>query len=351
VRAALLVAIPIAWWLGNLHIALLALVSFAVALGSQLFGATYNAFLPSVIPKDELLKSNAKVRGTTAIAEAGSFSLGGVIVGLIGAPLAVVIDAISYVMSALLIARVPDHRSREFAPESHVGHTKNEFIADLREGWRWVFAHPSLRSLLLCSALLAVFSQMMGVVYMLFVVRELGLPPSILGVLFAAGGASSLLTVIVVNNLSTRVRYGRILFGSLLTILVGLVCLAVAPSSNAWLAAIAIVLQQVVMDSGYSAFSLVEQTCKQTLATREVSGRVNGIAQWMVSVGQIIGGVAAALSISQLGSRGVLWVSAIGIAACIAYAFTVRLHDLNVPQRQNNKAAPNKDTADKEHAS
>jgi MFS family permease len=328
-RAVLLLAIPVAWWLGHLNVALLAGVSFAVGVNTHLFGAAYNAYLPSVVPKAELLRSNAKVRGTTAIAEAGSFSLGGVIVGVVGAPLAILIDVISYIASALLIFRAPNITPAS-TPVTALswGHSARSFIAETQEGIRWVNAQRQLHSLLLCAGSMVCWSQMTGVVYMLYVVRDLALSPALLGVLFAVGGASSLLSVIAVTKLSHRIRYGHVLIYGMCAAFIGLLCLILAPNTNLWLAAIAIVLQQLILDAGFSAFSLVEQTCKQTLSPSEMLGRVNGIAQWLQSIGQVVGGVAGALLVATLGSRGVLWIALGGIALSIFYARRSGLHTL-----------------------
>jgi MFS family permease len=306
IRAVLLLAIPIAWWFGALNVALLAGVSFAVGMNAHLFDAAYNAYLPSVVSKDDLLKSNAKVRGSSAIAEAGSFSLGGVVVGLLGAPLAILIDVVSYLASALLILQVPNVVSTAILTMSWIESVKS-FFAETREGLRWLNAHRQLRSLLICAASLACWWQMIGVVYMLFVARDLALSPALLGVLFAVGGISSLVSVIAVTKLSRRIRYGSVLIYGMLAALMGLTCLAFAPTKSIWLAASAIVLQQLIMDAGFTAFMLVERTCKQALAPNDYLGRVNGVAQWLQSMAEIVGGIAAALLVGIVGSRNVLW--------------------------------------------
>jgi predicted MFS family arabinose efflux permease len=255
-----------------------------------------------------------------------------VIVGLLGAPIAILIDVVSYLVSAMLIARIPGVGSAESAsPESTLGWTESTtaFLRETQAGWRWIGAQRLMRDLLICTASLACWSQMMGMVYMLYVVRDLALSPPLLGVLFAVGGVSSLTAVIVVSKLPKRVRYGRILISGLCAVFVGLLCLVLAPESNLWLAILAIVLQQLIMDGGFSAFTLVEQTCKQTLAPDTMLGRVNGVAQWLQSIGQIIGGIGAALLVSVVGSRGVLWVALVGIAMSILYAAWSGLYKLH----------------------
>ena len=328
VRGLLLMLLPLAWWGGQLTVALLAGVSFAVGLNTHVFSAAYNAFLPRVVPAHELLVSNAKVRGTAAVAEAGSFSLGGVIVGLLGAPAAILIDVASYLTSAWFIARVPRDEpsvAERPAPPPGWADTARGFLSDTRAGLAWVNGAPTLKSLMICSASMSCWGQMMGVVYMLFVARELALPPVLLGVLFAVGGASSLVSVVVIARLSRRVRYGKVVMYSLLAGVTGTVCLVLAPRGSLWLATVAIVLQQLILDSGFASFSLVEQTFKQTLPPEDMLGRVNGVAQWLGSVGQVIGGVAGALLVARIGSRGVLWLAAGGIGTTILYAWAANL--------------------------
>ena len=97
----------------------------------------------------------------------------------------------------------------------------------------------------------------MSVVYLSFVARELVLPPVLLGILFAVGGASSLTSVVVVARLSRHVRYGKVLMYGLLAGITGAVCLVLAPRGSLWLAALAIVLQQLILDSGFASFASI----------------------------------------------------------------------------------------------
>jgi hypothetical protein len=99
-------------------------------------------------------------------------------------------------------------------------------------------------------------------------------------------------------------------------------------------------LQQLILDAGFAAFSLVEQTCKQTLSPSAMLGRVNGVAQWLISIGQITGGVGAALLVGMIGSRGVLWFALIGIAASILFAWLSGLHALHANEAQSDQRAP-----------
>ena len=112
----------------------------------------------------------------------------------------------------------------------------------------------------------------------------------------------------------------------------GAVCLVLAPRGSVGLAALAIMLQQLILDSGFASFSLVEQTFKQTLAPETMLGRVNGVAQWLASVGQVIGGGVGALLVALVGSRGVLWLAVGGLGVTILYAWGANLSRLEAVQ-------------------
>ena len=136
-RAALVLSIPIAAWSAHLGIAQLYVVAALVGGFSALFRLADNAYLPVLIGREHLVEGNSKLQATDSVAEIGGPGLAGVLIQWLTAPITMVIDAFSYVVSAILLARI---RTREVVEPGAA--TRPSLLEDLRIGARAGFGHP-----------------------------------------------------------------------------------------------------------------------------------------------------------------------------------------------------------------
>ena len=203
VRAVLLLAIPALAFAGALRIEHLYVVAFIEAALGALFDVAYRTYLPSLLPSDRLLEGNAKIGMTSAVAELGGPGLSGALVQLITAPLALVVDALSYVVSAvsLLLIRQPERHIDP--PEQAAGVWK-----DLRAGLAAIAGHPLLRPMALASGTSQLFGNFFASLYTLYALDELGLSPLLLGLVISAGGVGSLAATALVGPLTRRFGIG-----------------------------------------------------------------------------------------------------------------------------------------------
>jgi MFS family permease len=315
-RAALLLTIPLATLLGALRIELLFAVAFLVGALSLLFDVAHLAFLPSLVRREDLVDGNSKLEVTAATAQVIGPGFGGALVGFIGAPFAVVIDALSFVVSGWLIKR-----TRATEAERPPAAARAGVWREIHEGLRTVFAQPILRALMACSATLNVFGRMFLAVYVLFMARDLGLGPVGIGLVLATGGLGSLAGALVGAPATRRFGFGPVLLASALGFgLTGLlVPLAVLVPRYALALVVAAEFGQWMAILVYYVAAI---SVRQALTPDRLQGRVNAtirfVAGSMLPVGALAGGALGGviglpltLVVAELGTLlGVVWIAA-----------------------------------------
>src|SRR5712691_6915452 len=208
-RAAVLLWIPFAFVAGLLQIEHLYVVVFLVAVLTAFFESAYRAYLPSLVGVERTLEGNSRLGASAAVAEVGGPGFTGVLVQIVSAPFAILIDAISYLISAasltLIRSREPERPAR--AGSSHVG-------GEIAEGIRLVARHRVLRSLSGSTATRHFFGSFIGALYSVYLIRELGISPLVLGLLISAGGIGALTGAALAVPVTRRLGQGPALIAT-----------------------------------------------------------------------------------------------------------------------------------------
>jgi MFS family permease len=297
----LLLAVPLAAWLGALSMP--ALLAFAALSGvlSYAFGVARAAFVPALASREQIVHANARIAAGSNAAEALAFGGGGWLVQLLSAPLALVADAATYLASAVLLAGIPE-REAEAKPARERG------LARALAGLRAIRVDARLRALALASVAIVVLSEMLGVVYFLFVREELGFAPGVLGTLFAAGSlaalGSSLAAAWLGARFGARGTMGFGLAGGALS--TGMLALAPGPT---WLGAACIFAQQLG-DAGLAVFEIHALSARQQAAAPEVQSRVHGAFTFFGGWAALAGAALAGVLASAFGPRATIALSA-----------------------------------------
>ena len=315
-RAALLLTIPLASLFGVLRIELLALVAFVAGTLSLMFDLAHLAFLPTLVRRDDLVEGNSKLEVTAAVAQVVGPGVGGGLIGTIGAPFAIVIDALSYLVSGWLITNTRTVEAARPAVAERAG-----LWREIHEGLRAVFAQPILRALMACSASINLFGKMFLAIYVLYMTRDLGLGPVGVGLVLATGGLGSLAGALVGGPATRRFGFGPVIIGSALAFgLTGLlVPLAVLFPS---VALVMVVGAEFLQWMAILVYYVGAITVRQAITPDRLYGRVNAtirfVAGGAMPVGALLGGVLGeivglplTLVIAELGTLlGVVWLAA-----------------------------------------
>jgi MFS family permease len=313
IRALLLLSIPAAAIAGTLRIELLYVVAFVEAALGSLFDVAYRTYLPSLLPPARLLEGNAKIGMTGAIAEIGGPGIAGALVQLITAPMAMLVDAVSFAFSAITIGLIRAPELRVERVEGPAGIRRQ-----LAEGFAAVAKHPLLRPMALASVTGALFGNFYASLYGLYALNELGLSPFLLGVVISAGGVGSLPATFIVGPLTRRFGYGPTIVwtrvaGALLGILVPLA------GGPPLVAAAFLFIPQLIGDGLATIGTIDLITVRQQVTPQRLLGRVNGTLHVLLEGVGPIGALAGAALAEGLGIRAAIWISFAGSLAGLAF--------------------------------
>ena len=297
-RALVLVTIPLAAWLGMLHIAQVYAVALVVSILTIIFNVAYESYLPGLVGKDDLLEGNSKLSASAAVAEFGGFSIAGWLVQVLTAPFAILIDAGSFVVSAITVKLI---RAREPAV---VASSHPNVIGEIREGLKIVQQHPLLRASAAAVLVHGLSGGTFGALVVLYMSRGLGFSPGVLGMIWALGGLSSFLGAALAPRFNLRLGFGPAMCAGLG--IYGLSQSLIPLASGAtWISAALLVGQQLG-DGFYTLYAINQVSLRQAIAPEHVLGRVNASFQFFdlgaTLVGSLLGGILGEL----LGLRLVL---------------------------------------------
>jgi predicted MFS family arabinose efflux permease len=305
-RAALLLVIPVAAWRGMLSIEVLIAVAFMTESLTVFFDVGYLAYVPTLVGRSDLVAANSRLEATASGARVIGPALAGGVVRWLGAPLALLIDAISYLVSACFLWRI-----RKFEPPPQTRHDTT-VLGDIREGLRAVLHAPVLRALALSSAVVNFAGFLFLSIYVLYLTRNLGLGADAVGLVFAAGGVGALLGSLVAGPARNRWGVGPVLVGS--QILFGvtgmLVPLAVLFPKYALPLVVGAEFLQWVMVLVYDINAV---SLRQAVTPDRLLGRVNGTMRFLIWGSRPLGSLAGGYLGSRIGLPATLAVGAFGM--------------------------------------
>jgi len=314
-RAALLASIPVAAVVGVLTLAQLLVVAFGTAIFTTFFDVADRSFLPDVVPRARLHEANSTLTATTSVSEFVAFGVGGWLVQILTAPIAIAIDAASFLGSAILLGRIRTVESPP-TPVAERGHIAGE----IREGLAALAVDPLLGPLAAANAAVFAGWGIFGATFLLFTVKELGFDPGVVGLIAAMGGFSAFIGAVVAGPAARRLGYGRTLIAALACSAVGNLLIPLAPGATL-VGVVCLVGQQLLADSALVVFEIGDVTIRQTIVPERLLGRVNA-GMRVTGVGaQLAGTIAGALVAEAIGLRAALYLgAALGAVGAIALA-------------------------------
>ena len=324
-RAGLLLLIPLAFVVGLLRIELLYAVAFAAASLGAIFGVAHRSYLPTLVERSRLIEANGKLSAGDSAAEATAFPIAGWLVQWLGAPLTLVVDAASFLASALFLGRI---RTPEPAPAPRKHSNRLRSIA---RGFQTVIHQPLLRVLNVSAALRSLAFAFLSVVYLLFATRELGYGTGILGLIFAIGSASSLLGALVAERIGQAIGIGRSIVAGTFLGALAVLLLPLTPTTFA-LGLGVLALHQLLGDGPETVANVSITSVIQATSPPEQLGRVNGCFTFTYYAAQLVGAALAGWLGEQLGLRSVLALAgAASLASSILLALSPvrRVRDLS----------------------
>ncbi|MBM7769838.1 MFS family permease [Actinokineospora baliensis] len=277
-RAVLLGLIPLLAAVDLLSLPVLIAVVFGVGALSLLGDAAFQSLLPRIVEPDRLAWANVRIEQTNSVAQTGGPLLGSGLLKLLGAPLAVLVDAVSYVVSGLLVLTL---RVKEAKPEP----VERHLLAEMREGLRWVYHHRMLASLSLSSHARFLFTAMASTAFVPYAVGAIG--PAGLGFAYAAAGVGTVagggISLLIHRKLglARTIALGRLLAAAGFTLVL----------AGDW----AVYAGQFLLGIGLGVEGPHDVTYRQQITPDRLQGRCNATIRsfnWgMITIGAPVGGI------------------------------------------------------------
>ena len=322
VRVLLLLSLPIAALSGLLHMEQLALVTVLLSTCTLCFDIASQAFLPQIVARDRLVEANSKLGESRSLAEIVGPPLAGGLIQIIGVPLAVLFDALSFLVSALSIGLICPREVQLVSPDEKRG----SLWSEMHEELDILLGHPLLRTLAIYTTGRTFFGGAFAALYSIYIVRELSIMPVLYGVLVALGGIGALIGSLMVPCLTRR-------FGARQTLLCGVLVhsfLAVftpLASGPVPLVLGMLGISQLIGDSGFHLYSISEISLRQDCIPVHLQGRVNAVISLLVGGVAPLGTLLAGMASEYIGLRLTLFCGACGmllLAAWLPFGFSER---------------------------
>ncbi len=333
-RALLLLSIPAAAWLGQLSFAHIWLVAFAVGTLTVFFQIAAISILPALVKKSQLVDANSKLSTSEAvIAIAGPAAAGG-LVQLFSAPRTILLDALSYLLSALALRGL-----KEEEPQPATQRSDEEAAAGLRsaailiykevgEGIHELLRTPLLRALTATSSLGMLAGSIAAAVQMLFLVDQLNFTPTVIGIVAACGGVGSLVGALLAGNLARVLQAGKTLVLGKLLWIAGSLLLAGADLTGFELAAAGVA--RALVGFGSAIYFVNQVSLRQAITSVRLLGRVTAARRFLLfgvaTVGAFIGGALG----ETIGLRATLLTASAALLVELALLYLSRVRRAHI---------------------
>ena len=315
-RAAVLLSVPLAYAVGALSLVQLYAVAFVTGVLTVFFDNASSSYLPSLLERRLLVDGNSKLEVSRSGAQIAGPGIAGALIELTSAPAALVADALSFLASGALIARIRrPARAAEARPKGlRLGALRHEVI----EGARYLFRHPHLRAIALTTTTANFFRSALVAVLLVYLVREAGASAGAIGLAFALGNVGFLAAVLVAPTAARRFGIGRTMRVAVSAFGPAAVLVAAAPVG--W-AVVAVAVMEFVDSFGIGLHGVNQMSLRQAVTPEPLRGRVAATLRLgmfgAMPLGTLLGGTLGTL----VGLRPALWVAAAGMfLAAVPYA-------------------------------
>ncbi|MFH9955352.1 MFS transporter [Streptomyces roseolus] len=331
-RAALLLTLPVAYALDLLTLGQLYLVAFGVGALSVLFEVCNSTLFASLVPPERYVQANSLVNGSRSMAWLAGPSIGGVLVQVLTAPLALLADALTYLVSAGYLAKI---RPVEPAPAPVA---KGHFT----EGMRWVLREPSMRALFAASGTVQFFNYMFHTLFVLYVTQDLGLGAGLLGLVLGTGAVGGLLGAMWSGAVVRRLGIGGSLVAGFLGFTLPLVLI---PAAGGPLPLVVGVLfaAEFLSCVGVMIVDVAAGSFQMALIPETMRARVMGAFRTLNHGFRPLGALAGGVLGTAVGLRPTLWIATVGGVFAVLWLLPsplARMRELPGQERESAVAAP-----------
>ncbi|WP_414170442.1 MFS transporter [Streptoverticillium reticulum] len=328
VRALAMATVPLAGAAGVLTMAQLYAVALVTGVATVFFDVAHQSYLPQLLPRDRLVAGNGALEAVRSTSQVAGPGIGGGLVQLVGAHLAIVANAFGYALSALFLLGI---RRPESTPEPAPGASLR---ADIAEGLRFVLGHPLLRVIAVTTALGNFFTAVLMATQTVFLVRVAGLEPAALGLMLSVSAVGGLAGALCAGRLAGRFGQARIIWLS--PLVTGPFALLWPLSGKGTTALFA--LASGVVFFGAVVYNVAQVSFRQSLCPPRLLGRMNATLRFLMWGTLPLGALAGGAVAGAYGTRAALWLCAAGfllVPLPLLLSPLRRMRDLPAPTHED----------------
>lgn len=315
-RAAALAAIPALAATGLLEVWHLVLTAFITGIGTVFFDLAHQSFLPTVLSRERLIEGNAKLQTSEAVAEVAGPGLAGLLVQLVSAPIAIMVDVVSFLVSAITLSTI---RRPETSPDQ-IDHDETSTWAQISQGLRFVIGDRRLRAMAGEATMWNLGFAVIDTVFLLYVIDEIGLAPGTVGVVLSIGAIGAVLGAMLTGPLQQRVGLGRAMIAVYAVACLAplLIPLAAPPATTAIPILVAAFF---LVGLGVAGSQVYIYSLRQAITPDHLLGRMNSgyrfFVTGMLPPGALLGGLLGEV----IGLRPTILVGAGVVALALVWVF------------------------------
>ncbi len=321
VQATAIAAVPLAYAVDRLSMPVLYVAAVVGGLGGVLYHTAYPPFFAQLVPREQYLEANSLLSTTRSASFIAGPPLAGALVSVLTAPLALVVDVCSFLLSSLLISRVDiDEPTRDPAHQETYGQR-------LRLGVRYLHHHPFLRATLACSTTLNFFSLVVQAVLIVYAVRALGLGAGSIGLALGVGATGGLVGAATASRVADPIGTGYTIAAGAMLFSLPFAFLPLAEGAPLAYRVAAIAAAEFVSALGIMLFDITMNSLQVAVTHDSMRSRVSGayatVNYGIRPLGAILGGWTA----ERIGIPPTIVIAS--IAGSLAVAWLVRSPVLN----------------------
>ncbi|HJV62288.1 MAG TPA: MFS transporter [Albitalea sp.] len=283
--ALVVASVPLAWWMGWLSMNWLYVVGFVIGTVYTTAGSAAQIVLMQVVARERLVEAHAKNALATSGAEVAGPGFAGMLIKLVGAPLALLVDAVLLIVSATILRGIRVHEHPAAGMQAH-------FWRDLRAGVRFVRSQRLLVSLAVAVGTWQMCHHAALVVQILFATRTLGLSEQAVGLSYMGMGLGTIIASVLGNRISRRIGPGPCLVIGFAVCSCGWLLLAVAPANAYGVATFALML--LLFSAGAVFIFINFLALRQAVTPQPLLGRMTSTMRWLILIpagpGALLGG-------------------------------------------------------------
>jgi MFS family permease len=298
--------IPILWAAGALRIWHLLALQFLIGGFTVFFDVSYQAYLPALVEREDLVDGNSKMYLSSSVAQVAGPSMAGGLIAAITAPYAVLVDALSFVFSAVFMVRI---HHVEVLPARDAGVARPKMWPQVKEGLAWVIGNRHLRAIAACGANFNLCFNVVLATFILYAARVLHLSAIEIGAVFAVGSAGAVCGALLANRIQGSIGIGPSMVSSAVLLSTGSLAFPLAPRS---FPIPVLMLGYGLLSFGVVIYTVAQISFRQAVTPERLQGRMNAAMRWVtwgsIPLGTLIGGAIG----QTVGLHFALWVGAIG---------------------------------------